>query len=341
MSARIRVLVVDDSAFARKVLREVLASAPDIELVGIARDGLEALEKAAELRPDVMTLDLIMPSVDGLGVLDGLDPVHGPRVLIVSTAGVDSELALSALERGAVDIVAKPTSLATDRLYELREELIAKVRMAASARSGRPLAVAPRPMALAVPHTARKLLVIGTSTGGPQALTRLLSALPGNFPLPIAVALHIPAGYTAALAKRIDDAAALEVVEASEGLALQPGRAVIAQGGSHLRVTAGAPHARCAISRVPSDSLYFPSVDVLFHSAAEQIGRGVVGLVLTGMGDDGSRGAARIREAGGLVFTESAASCVVYGMPRCVAEQGNSDGEAPLDALSALLLTRL
>jgi two-component system, chemotaxis family, protein-glutamate methylesterase/glutaminase len=341
MNTRIRVLVVDDSAFARKVLREVLGSAPDIELVGIARDGLEALEKAAELRPDVMTLDLVMPSVDGLGVLDGLDPEHGPRVLIVSTASVDSELALSALERGAVDIVSKPTSLATDRLYELRDELIMKVRMAAAVRRSRLVAAAARPQRSPTVTTTRTMLVIGTSTGGPQALTRLLTALPGDFPLPIAVALHIPEGYTSALAKRIHDGAALEVVEAHEGLALQPGRAVIARGGSHLRVTMLDGTPRCTLSRVPADSLYFPSVDVLFGSAADHLGRGVVGLVLTGMGDDGSRGAARIREAGGLVFTESASSCIVYGMPRCVAEQGNSDGEAPLDGLSALLLARL
>jgi two-component system, chemotaxis family, protein-glutamate methylesterase/glutaminase len=341
MSARIRVLIVDDSAFARKVLREMLSSSPDIEVVGIARDGLEALERAAELRPDVMTLDLIMPNLDGLGVLDTLDPADGPRVLVVSTSNSESELALAALERGAVDLVNKPTALATERLYEMRDELVTKVKIAAHARRrvfGKP----PIPkVERAAAATTRSLVVIGTSTGGPQALSYLLSALPADFPAAIAVALHIPPGYTNAFASRINASSAIEVLEAYEGIALSAGRAVIAPGGSHLKVQRRQTELFGVISRFPADTAHFPSVDVLFESAAEECGAAVLGLVLTGMGEDGRRGAARIRGKGGLILTESASSCVVYGMPRSVKEAGDSDGEAPLQALAALLCARL
>lgn len=342
MATMIRVLIVDDSAFARKVLREVLAQSPNIEVVGIARDGLEALEKIAELSPDVITLDLMMPNLDGIEVLENLMQ-HGasaPRVVIVSTAGSDGELAIKALERGAVDMIVKPTALATDRLYELGNELRKKVQAAYVARLPRTAAASPAPYdAGSLP--ARELVVVGTSTGGPQALNKFLTALPANFPLPLLVALHIPPGYTAALSRRLDDAAAIKVVEAYDGVVLRPGCAVIARGGEHLRVVRRGGALIGALSHVPATTAHFPSVDVLFESAAAAVGAGVVGLVLTGMGDDGLRGAAAIHQAGGLVLTESASSCVVYGMPRSVVEAGFSDAEAPLELLPAVLLSKI
>ena len=343
MTKRLRVLVVDDSAFVRKVLREILTASPDIEVVGIARDGLEALEKVRELAPDLMTLDLVMPNLDGLGVLDVLAQSGGPRVLIVSNSAAESELALAALERGAIDIVNKPTPLATDRLYELRQELLAKVRAVASVERApaRASEVSPVPAVRSAVCT-RSLVVIGASTGGPHAIAYFLAALPRDFPLPIAVALHMPAGYTDALARRLDATCAIEVLEAREGLALAPGRAVIACGGSHLtllRDRQGALHAKVGGGR--TDTLHFPSVDVLFESAVACAGAGVIALVLTGMGSDGTRGATKIRKAGGLVLTESESSCVVYGMPRAVVEAGQSDGNAPLQQLPALLLQRV
>lgn len=344
MSRPIRVLVVDDSAFARKVLRDVLSRHASVELVGVARDGLEALEKIAELTPDVITLDLMMPNLDGLGVLDALPPGERRRVLIVSTAGGESELVVAALACGAFDLVSKPTALATDRLYELGGELIAKIEAAfAALPSSAPSGPEPvsRVSAAAAPRSARSLLVIGTSTGGPQALARLLAALPADFPLPVAVALHIPAGYTDSLARRINESAALEVVEADNGIVLRTGRVVIARGGSHLRLKLRDGELTGWLSNVPGHSAHFPSVDVLFQSAVEQCGAGVVGLVLTGMGDDGTRGSGAIVAAGGLVLTESQSSCVVYGMPRSVVEAGHSSANAPLDQLVALLLTQI
>lgn len=333
MSARIRVLIVDDSAFVRKVLRELLSRQASLEVVGFARDGLEALEKIAELSPDVMTLDLNMPELDGLGVLDALAGRPGPAVVVVSTSVADSELAIRAFEHGAVELVSKPTAQATDQLYELGDELVLKVQAAAMARRVPAGSTQPTPVGT-LQTTTRELVVIGTSTGGPQALTRLLPALPADFPLPIAVALHIPVGYTNALAGRINELSQLEVIEAEPGVELRPGRVVIARGGSHLKLQRVASKLVGVLSRLPADRAHFPSVDVLFESAAEQYGAGTIGVVLTGMGKDGTEGARAIRAAHGVVLTEAEASCVVYGMPRSVVEAGLSSDAAPLSELA-------
>jgi two-component system chemotaxis response regulator CheB len=342
MMPRVRVLVIDDSAFARKALRVVLSSSPKIEVVGIARDGLEGLEKILELKPDVVTLDLVMPNLDGLGLLRAL-PVEGaPRVIVVSTSDASSELAVSALQLGAVDLVRKPTALATDQLYELNDELIAKVLQAASAKRpqrGSLTALSPAVIASAPPST--RLVVVGASTGGPSAITRLLSALPANFPVPILVALHIPAGYTDALAGRLDEQCQLAVQEAREGLVLRPGLAVLAKGGEHAVVRARGSVLTVHLTREPKESLYFPSVDRLFESAARELGGAVLGVVLTGMGDDGRKGSGAICQAGGKVLTEAESSCVIYGMPRSVVESGYSSASLPLDSLPAAIVAHL
>jgi two-component system chemotaxis response regulator CheB len=335
----IRVLVVDDSAFARKVLRQVLSASPGIAVLDTARDGLDALEKIAALKPDVVTLDLVMPHLDGLGVLRSLAGAASPRVVVVSSAGEESELAVSALQAGAVELVHKPTALATDRLYELGAELVAKVRTAAGAvvRPPTDVPLVEKSGPSAVPAPVRRLVVVGTSTGGPAALTRLMSSLPADFPAPLALALHIPAGYTEALAQRLDTHSALEVVEAADGLELRPGRAVLARAGMHLRVQRDGERAFARLSLTPHQTPHHPSVDVLFESAAAGWGADAVGVVLTGMGDDGLEGARSIRAAGGHVLTESAESCVVYGMPRVVKEAGLSHASSPLEGMAALL----
>jgi two-component system chemotaxis response regulator CheB len=337
----IRVLVVDDSAFVRKVLREILGVSPRILVVDTAKDGLEALERIAELKPDVVTLDLVMPHLDGIGVLQALQALPDrPRVVVVSTSDADSELGLQALQLGAVDLVHKPTALATARLYQLSSEIIAKVEMAATARAFA-VTSAPGPRvkgARTVTHAEARVLVIGTSTGGPQALTRLLAALPGDLPLPVAVVVHIPPGYTQALARRLDQLSALDVVEAFDGLELRPGLVVVARAGMHLRVKRGARRASAALDLTPLTTAHRPSVDVLFESAAAEYGAGVLGVVLTGMGDDGLEGSRKIRGAGGKVLTEAESSCVIYGMPRCVREAGLSNAEAPLGSMAAEIL---
>jgi len=347
-SSRIRVLVVDDSAFARKVLRQALEAQPGVEVVGIAADGLEALEKIGALEPDVVTLDLVMPHLDGIGVLRELNKLNksggAPRVVVVSFSAEESELVVEALQSGAVDFVKKPTALATDRLYELSEELVSKVTAAAAARvpSLRPISsgVADAPAAERLP-TERKLLVIGTSTGGPQALTRLLGKLPQSFPIPIAIALHIPAEYTGSLAKRLDSASALHVVEATEGLELQPGLVVLARGGQNLELERQGLRTLAHLTPQQGSALYVPSVNLLFESAARAWGAAVLGAVLTGMGDDGLLGSRALVAAGGQVLTEAESTSVIYGMPRCVREAGLAVEEAPLDELAAAIVRRL
>jgi two-component system, chemotaxis family, protein-glutamate methylesterase/glutaminase len=341
MTQRIRVLIIDDSAFARKVLREVLSTSPDIEVVGAARDGLEALEKIIQLAPDVVTLDLMMPNLDGLGFLRGLPEEGAPRVIVVSISDANTELGAAALQAGAVDIVHKPTALATQQLYDLRDELVQKIKIAAQARPPRQLTNPAT--AQAIPATVRRhdIIVVGTSTGGPQAITRLLMALPGDLPVPIAIALHIPAGYTEALAARLDAGSALEVREAEPGLELRPGLALLAPGGVHLRLTEKAGRTVAELDHRRGLTLHAPSVDLLFESAVARFGARTLGVVLTGMGDDGLKGAAAIHRAGGTVLTESNLSCVVYGMPRCVKEAGYSQAEAPIEAMAAAILRYL
>jgi two-component system chemotaxis response regulator CheB len=342
MSAKVRVLVVDDSAFARKTLRTVLSRSPEIEVVGIARDGLEGLEKILELKPDVVTLDLVMPNLDGLGLLRALPPENAPRVVIVSISDASSELAVTALTLGAVDLVRKPTALATDALYALDRELVAKVLQAARARRPAPREfLALTPDALLHATTRVRLMVVGTSTGGPSAITRLLSALPKNFPVPIVVALHIPPGYTDALALRLNDLCQLEVSEAWEAMPLRPGMAVLARGGEHAIVRSKGGVLTVHLTRDPQDSLYFPSVDLLFESACHELGSAVLGVVLTGMGSDGCKGAGAIRRAGGTVLTEAESSCVIYGMPRSVVEAGFATASAPLEELPAAIIAHL
>ncbi|HEX3853489.1 MAG TPA: chemotaxis-specific protein-glutamate methyltransferase CheB [Polyangiaceae bacterium] len=336
-----RVLVVDDSAFARKVVRESLQTSPQIEVVGIARDGIDALEKIAALEPDVITLDLVMPNLDGLGVLAALTPAQRARVIVVSMADGESDIGVSALAFGVFDLVHKPTALAVASLHDIAEELVAKVLLAAAQPPGRTQefeTVTEPPLAPSA--TSERIVLIGTSTGGPQALTRLLKAFPANFPAPIAIVLHIPAGYTGPLAERLNAECALEVLEAQHGLELRPGRAVLAQAGLHMRLLASGDAVTVRLDSEPSSALHRPSVDVLFQSAAS-LGPRILAVVLTGMGEDGLAGSHAIAETGGQILTEAEASCVVYGMPRAVKEAGLSSAEEPLDRMARAITARL
>ena len=339
--AKIRVLVVDDSAFARQVVRRVLERAGDIEIVDIARDGAEALEKVTLLRPDVVTLDLVMPGVDGLGVLEALPAEGGPRVVVVSSAGSNTELGVAALAAGAIDLVEKPTTQATDRMYEMADELIDRVRVAARARP-LPRTVAPplpRPRPIAPDALPFDLVVIGTSTGGPQALSRLLPRFPADFPVPIAIVVHMPSGYTEALARRIDNMSAIKVLEGHDGLVLTRGMAVLAPFGAHLGVARWDGGLRLVLDflHVPGE-LHRPSVDALFTSAAEVLGARTLGVVMTGMGEDGLNGARALTSAGACVLAESSSSCVVYGMPRAIIEAGLANETPSLERMADAIM---
>jgi two-component system chemotaxis response regulator CheB len=341
---------VDDSAFARKVLRQVLSRSPGIEVVGTAHDGLDALERIMEFKPDVITLDLVMPNLDGIGVLHALRKLEGvpvPRVVVVSMSDSQGDLAISALREGAVELVQKPTSLANDRLYELAEELTRKVEAAATARvfsAPPPRDDRPRPTVapLAIKTGLRHdLMIVGASTGGPQAVGSLLAALPADFPIPIAVVVHIPPGFSQSLAEHLDRDCQIAVAEASDGLALRPGLALVARAGMHLAFERTPDGFRARVGSAPEGYLHRPALDVTLASAAEVSPGKVLGIVLTGMGNDGLAGARVVHEKGGTLLTQTEASSVVYGMPRVVWEAGIAAAQADIEDMPALLLRYL
>ena len=344
MTRPIRALVVDDSAYIRKVVKEMLERNGDIEVVGTARDGEDALLQCERLQPDVVTSDLIMPGLDGIEFIRRQMAARPVPIVIVSIAAESSERVLSGLDAGAIDFVQKPTALATDRVFDVAEDLLAKVTAAARAPISR-VATAqfdqPLPATFAF-QNRYSVVVIGVSTGGPQGLKAIVPRLPGDFPVPVAIVLHMPIGYTEAYARRLDEMSALAVTEAREGEPLRPGVVLIAPAGRHLTFHRnGDGNVVTRLDVRPLDTSHRPSVDVLFQSAADVYGDRVLGVVMTGMGADGREGAAWIKARGGAVLTESEDTCVVYGMPRSVVEAGLSDEAIPLDRLAASILERM
>jgi two-component system, chemotaxis family, protein-glutamate methylesterase/glutaminase len=345
MDRVLRVLVVDDSAYVRKVVKEMLSRSPFLEVVGTARDGNEALEMVDRLQPDVVTCDLIMPATDGVEFIRKQMAIRPIPMVVVSIAGESSERVLNALDAGAVDFVQKPTALATDKILEIAQELVAKVKAAGGApmtRLRQPAVLAARPAVPTSFHNRFDVLVIGVSTGGPQGLKGVIPRLPATFPVPVVLVLHMPVGYTEAYAKRLDEMSALSVVEARDGQEVRPGVVFVAPAGRHLtfhRDSSGVVRTKLDVS--PLDTAHRPSADVLFQSAAEVFGDRVLALVMTGMGDDGRQGAAWIKARGGCVITEAEETCVVYGMPRAVVEAGLSDASVPLDRLTDVIVERI
>lgn len=334
----VRVLVVDDSAFARKVVREIFQVDGRVEVVGTARDGEEALEQTAALEPDLVISDLRMPNMNGVDFVRRQMAVKPLPILILSSASQDEIEVVEALNAGAIDVVRKPTALATDDLKSVRDVLIEKVRGALSvpaqnlARELTPVAAPTETVARFGRATKADIVVIGISTGGPQALRRLVPLFPASFPVPIAIVLHMPVGYTALYAEKLNEICSLTVKEAAEGDVLRPGLVLIAQAGRHLvfrRTASGEVVAQVTLQ--PLDKIHRPSADVLFRSAAETFGERVLAVVMTGMGDDGKEGSAWVKAKGGQVIAEAEKSCVIYGMPRSVVEAGLSDMVVPLD----------
>jgi two-component system chemotaxis response regulator CheB len=342
MDRVLKVLVVDDSAYVRKVVKQMLSRSPFLEVVGTARDGREALELVEQLEPDVVTCDLIMPELDGVGFVREQMARKPVPIIIMSIASETGEAALTALDMGAVDFVQKPTALATEKIFEVSDELIGKVKAAAGipmtrVRIAAPIeaaSVSPAP----TPIARRKLVdavVIGISTGGPQALKQLIPQLPADFPVPVAMVMHMPVGYTEMYARRLNEDSPLDVREAREGDELRAGLALLAPAGRHLtfrREPDGKVVAH--LDSRPLEMPHRPSVDVLFQSAAQVYGQRVLGVVMTGMGSDGRAGSAWIKAQGGLVYTESEETCVVYGMPASVVEAGLSDRSVPLGKMA-------
>lgn len=346
VSRKIRVLVVDDSALSRRLLTSYIDAAPDMEVVAAAPDALVARTLIDEIRPDVVTLDVEMPKMNGLEFLQRLMQVRPMPVLMISSLTErGSASALKALELGAVDVIGKPQPDKGRSMEDYAEEVRAKVRAAAQARVGVRVTPPARPTTtpLAAPPAgswrANPLICIGASTGGTEALKALLMPLPANMP-PILVVQHMPETFTRTFASRLDQLCALHVKEAEHDEPILAGTVYIAPGHSHLRVSSRGGRLYTKLSQDEPVNRHRPSVDVLFDSAVG-LGSRALGIILTGMGKDGAQGMLRMREAGAYTFGQDQGSCVVYGMPREAAQVGAVREVQPLSALSGRLVDYL
>jgi two-component system chemotaxis response regulator CheB len=347
MTERIRVLVVDDSALMRKLIPAILARDSSIEVVGTAMDGAFALKKIKELQPDVVTLDLEMPRMDGMETLR-LIMLNAPvPVILFSTHSKEGGYAtLKALALGAVDFVAKPKDAAAGRLEEIADQLIAKIKVAKRAVGRRlPPAIVADDLPIKKKETRaalppRRIIAIGISTGGPNALQFVLSQIPADFQSTIVIVQHMPEGFTEMFAKRLDECCALEVHEARSGDLLLAGRVLICPGNRHMMFRRMPRGDMAVLSDGPPVNGHRPSADVLFHSVAQEFGLTAVGVLMTGMGDDGSEGLGAIKAAGGMTIAQSEDTCVVSGMPRAAILKGYANKIIPLDGLATFLMNQ-
>lgn len=342
--AKIRVLVVDDSAIVRKILTEALSEHPELEVVGTAPDPYVARDKILALRPDVLTLDVEMPRMDGLTFLKKLMQFHPMPVIVISSLGQAScQTAMQALSLGAVEVLAKPGGPYS--VGELRMDLASKVRAAAASRPRRVHPSAPdhAPPPPAPPNAAwhkNSIIAIGASTGGTEAITQVLTQLPNSLP-GIVIAQHIPAGFSRAFANRLNQLCAIEVKEAEDGDEIRSGQAILAPGDFHLLLRKGATGYRALVKTGPRVCYQRPSVDVLFSSVAEIAGAHAIGVLLTGMGADGAQGLLKMHRAGGHTLAQDEATCVVFGMPREAISLGAATEVVPLPRMSSAILGAL
>jgi two-component system, chemotaxis family, protein-glutamate methylesterase/glutaminase len=339
----IKVLVVDDSALIREVLSRTLGKDGDIVVVGTAEDPIQAREKVKTLSPDVVTLDIEMPNMNGLQFLDKLMRLHPLPVVMVSTLTTKgASETLLAMELGAVDFVAKPNATLSGGLDAFGENLRQKVRAAShSDVKGRAMrAPAPNVPVRTAAAPVGSLIAIGASTGGVEAIRVVLSGMPTDCP-PIVIAQHMPPGFTSRFAARLDEITELKVVEAEDRMPLMPGHAYVAKGDFHLRVERSSGQLKCRLAQDELASGHRPSVDVLFESVARTVGPMAVGAILTGMGRDGARGLKKMRDAGAYTVGQSQASALVYGMPRVAFEEGAVVEQAPVEGIAARLAAAL
>jgi two-component system chemotaxis response regulator CheB len=340
---KIRVLVVDDSALMRKLISKLLESDPEIEVIGTAIDGCFALTRVEQLKPDVVTLDVDMPRMDGLTALSELvSKHHTPVIMLSSLTTRGAALTMQALEKGAVDFVCKPTG--TVRLPEMADELVSKIKAAARTNLRALGSVLPReaPVRKKRPYEghsrgAERIVAIGASSGGPHALRYLLPRIPSNLDAGIVIVQHMPESFTKMLAHWLNEICELDIKEAESGDLALPGRVLIAPGNLHMKVRKTAAGCQVLLEGGALVSGHKPSVDVLFRSVAEEYGSLATGVIMTGMGSDGAQGLGEIQGAGGNTIAQDKESCAVYGMPRVAVERGFANKIVPLADLASYL----
>ncbi|MBZ0156359.1 MAG: chemotaxis response regulator protein-glutamate methylesterase [Alphaproteobacteria bacterium] len=350
----VKVLIVDDSAFMRNALSTMLSSDPEIRIVGTARDGLEAIDKIASLRPDIVTMDVEMPRMDGITALKHImerNPV--PVIMVSSLTTEGAKVTLEALDLGAVDFLPKNLSELSVNIVKIREILIDKIKhigrkglvrkhfRPSERHLSLPKAVEP-PRHLPVRTTGERrvgIVAIGTSTGGPKALQEIIPRLPKDFPVPVVIAQHMPPNFTGPFAERLNQLSQITVKEAVEGEPLKPGLALVAPGGGHMRVTRGRGiETVVSISINKEDFIYRPSVDALMTSVAELFPGRALGVILTGMGNDGVKGLTILKRTGGRIFAQDEETCVVYGMPKAVVDAGIADKVLSLEEMAGEII---
>lgn len=340
-SSKTRVLVTDDSAFMRRAIRKMLDEEPDIEVVAVAHDGKMAVEYAKQHAPDVITLDIEMPVMDGLTALRHIMRATPTQVLMISSLTTEGSVAsLQALRMGAADVIAKEHSTCAANILEIKEQLVSRVRELAKSRAPRLNKPAKTTPSHEIPQLNLKdyrVLAIGSSTGGPPALEKILPTLPPTFPLPVVVAQHMPLVFTQSMAKRLDEVCALKVVHADHGTPILPGQIHIAPGGQHMHLTQRAGRVFSTISDEPASAVYKPSVSVLFDTCATIYGGQTLGVVLTGIGDDGLSGARTLHAKNATLIAQDEASSVVYGMPRAITEANIANAQLNPEAIGVML----
>ncbi|MEW6417070.1 MAG: chemotaxis response regulator protein-glutamate methylesterase [Nitrospirota bacterium] len=346
----VKVLIVDDSAFMRNALTKMLSSDPEIKIVGTAKDGLEAIEKAAILKPDIVTMDVEMPKMDGLTALKQImekNPL--PVIMVSSLTSEGAKVTLDALDLGAVDFIPKNLSDLSINIVKIKEILINKVKQISKKgvlrRHLRNVAdhktfEMPRGMPIRATGERRIAVVsIGTSTGGPKALQDIIPKLPKDFPVPILIAQHMPPNFTKPFAERLDQLSQITVKEAEEGEPLKPGVALIAPGKGNMRaLRIRGIETIVRISENKEEFIYIPSVDALMASVAEYFPERALGVILTGMGNDGLKGLITLKKSGGRILAQNEETCIIYGMPKAVIEAGIADKVLPLEEMAGEII---
>lgn len=341
---RTRVLVVDDSVFSRQAIKKMLEVDPGIEVIGLASSGLDAMKKTLRMKPDLITLDFEMPEMDGFSFLRWLMQ-HIPTPVIMVSSYSDTKTVFKALDLGAVDFIAKPSKRASAEIQNIEKDLIAKVKGIRGLDMkvlNRNLQLLKHPESLLAASVKERdmmdLVAIGSSTGGPSALQVILKELPGDFPAGIVISQHMPRGFTRSLAERLDDLCMVGVKEAEDGDEVQRGKVFICPGGQHLILKKRGRKVKVALKRASFDDRYAPSVDAMMLSAAEQFGDAAIGVLLTGMGNDGKDGMLKIKSSGGYTIAESKETAVVFGMPAAAIKAGAASMVLPLQGIASELI---